>query len=37
MWRYVEMALAEKIHPLEIINSIRKGLSAAGRKYEHDD
>ena len=37
MRRYVEMALAEKIHPLEIINSMRKGLSAAGRKYEQGE
>ncbi len=37
MRRYVEMALAEKIHPSEIIDSMRKGLSAAGTKYEEGE
>ena len=37
MLRYVEMALAEKIHPSEIIDSMRKGLSAAGSKYEQGE
>ena len=37
MRRYVEMALAEKTQPSEIITSMRKGLSAAGTKYEQGE
>jgi 5-methyltetrahydrofolate--homocysteine methyltransferase len=37
MRRYTEMALDEKIQPSEIIASMRKGLSAAGRKYEEGE
>ena len=33
----VEMALAEKIPPLEIVQSMREGLSKAGRKYEEGE
>jgi len=35
--RYTEMALDEKIQPSEIIASMRKGLSAAGAKYEQGE
>ena len=37
MRRYTEMALDEKIQPSEIIASMRKGLSAAGAKYEQGE
>jgi len=37
MKRRVEMALAEKIPPFEIIQSMRQGLSTAGRKYEEGE
>ena len=33
----VEMALAEKIPPPKIIQSMREGLSTAGRKYEEGE
>lgn len=33
----VEMALAEKIPPSKIIQSMREGLSTAGRKYEEGE
>jgi len=37
MKSYVEAALADKIPPLEIIKSMREGLSTAGRKYEQGE
>jgi 5-methyltetrahydrofolate--homocysteine methyltransferase len=37
MRRYTEMALDEKIQPSEITASMRKGLSAAGTKYEQGE
>jgi len=33
----VEMALAEKIPPFKIVQSMRQGLSTAGRKYEEGE
>jgi len=37
MKNYVETALAEGIPPLDIIQSMRDGLSTAGRKYEQGE
>lgn len=37
MKNYVEAALAEKVSPLEILESMRKGLSTAGGKYEQGE
>jgi 5-methyltetrahydrofolate--homocysteine methyltransferase len=37
MRRFTEMAVDQKIQPSEIIASMRKGLSAAGTKYEQGE